>query len=301
MSLLVIPAAGVQGGAVVRAALRRGRKVRALVRDPARAAPLAALGAELARGDLLDPASLRAASLGIRHVVLQVLTGPVEAMRAMAANALDAFAAAGVAGLVLKLASASRTAPCAEPSLVANAMVEAMVRAAGLPAATVRPTLYLDNLLKDSARRDIVENGLFAPPIAADQRIAWTSAEDCAEAALVLLERGAFGGDHRIAGPAGVTGPELAARLSVGLGRRVHYRAQPVEDFEREVAAAMGPALAAAVASKFRFFAALPEEAEAILAAPFAPQPGLEDFRPTAIADWTFAHRADFMPEEAIA
>jgi hypothetical protein len=39
--------------------------------------------------------------------------------------------------------------------------------------------MYLDNLLKPSASRDIVEHGRFAPPIAEQQEIAWTSTDDC--------------------------------------------------------------------------------------------------------------------------
>jgi hypothetical protein len=81
---------------------------------------------------------------------------------------------------VLKLASAGLPAPCEEPSFIANAMIEDMVRRSGLPFAIVRPTMYLDNLLKPSASRDIVEHGRFAPPIAEQQEIAWTSTDDCA-------------------------------------------------------------------------------------------------------------------------
>ncbi|MGZ9723373.1 NmrA family NAD(P)-binding protein [Rhizobium miluonense] len=55
--ILVYLAGGVQGGAVVRAALRHGFKVRALVRNPKRVPALAALGIELAESDLRDPAS----------------------------------------------------------------------------------------------------------------------------------------------------------------------------------------------------------------------------------------------------
>lgn len=83
-SLLVYLGNGVQGAAVVHAALRRGFQVRALVRDRRRAQALAALGVELAEGDLRDPASLRAASAGVAHAVLQIPTGPEQAMLAQA-------------------------------------------------------------------------------------------------------------------------------------------------------------------------------------------------------------------------
>ena len=81
-------------------------------------------------------------------------------------------------------------------------MIEEAARASGIRFAIVRPTMYLDNLLKPSALAEIAKDGVFAPPIPASQRIAWTSADDCAEAALTLLERGAMGGrsPHRWSG-----------------------------------------------------------------------------------------------------
>lgn len=294
LPILVYLANGVQGGAVVRAALRRGYRVRALVRHRPRAEALAGPGVELTEGDLCDPVSLRAAGAGIAHAVLQIPIGPEDAMRAATANALSAATACRLKSLVLKLASASRPAPCPEPSFVANAEVEDMIRCSGLPFAVIRPTLYLDNLLKPSARAEIMERGVFAPPLPASLRVAWTSADDCAEAALTLLERGAYGGDHRIAGSESVTGEELAARVAAGLGRPVAYRAQSLDAFEREVDAAMGAGTGRRVASKFRFFAAYPGETDAMLSRPFTPQPGLAGFRPTDIATWVLRHRGAF-------
>lgn len=292
--VLVHLAAGVQGSAVVRAALARGFPVRALVRDRARAPAFPADRVEFVEGDLDDPASLHAASAGIGHAVLQVPTGPAETMAVRARHAASACVAAGLRHVVLRLASASRAAPCAEPSFVGNARVEDALRQVGLAFAAVRPTMYLDNLLKPSARDEIAGSGVFAPPVDSAQRIAWTCVDDCARAAIALMERGATG-DHRIAGPRGLTGDELAACLSEGLGRRVAYRAQPIDAFEREVDAAMGAGTGRRVASKFRYFARHPEEADAILARPFERQVGLAGFQPTDVATWARRHRHDFV------
>ncbi|NTJ66641.1 NmrA family NAD(P)-binding protein [Agrobacterium rhizogenes] len=298
--ILVYLAAGVQGSAVVHAALRRGFKVRALVRDRGRAAAVLPLGVELAEGDLRDAASLLAASAGVAHAVLQIPIGSQADMRIQTENAVSASLGSGMNSVVLKLASASRPAPCEEPSFVANAMIEDVVRASGLPFAIVRPTMYLDNLLKPSARKDIVGHGIFAPPIAEAQRIAWTSVDDCARAAVTLLERGISSGDHRIAGPESVDGNQLVTRIGAGLGRRIAYRQQPLDEFERDVDAAMGPGTGRRVASKFRFFASHPEDADAMLAAPFEPQAGLEDFQPNGIEEWVRQHRAQFFDAQQV-
>jgi dihydroflavonol-4-reductase len=58
---LVTGATGKVGGAVARALLARGDSVRALVRDPERAARLLPDGVELVRGDVTEPESVAAA------------------------------------------------------------------------------------------------------------------------------------------------------------------------------------------------------------------------------------------------
>jgi uncharacterized protein YbjT (DUF2867 family) len=100
--VLVSGATGNQGGAVARALLSTGTPVRALVRDPAddRAVALREFGAELVRGDLDDPASLKAVVDGARGVFsvqtpdLSNPTGDSEVRRGR--NLVDAARAAGV-------------------------------------------------------------------------------------------------------------------------------------------------------------------------------------------------------------
>src|SRR5215216_1666459 len=65
MRALVTGATGKIGNTVARKLAERGDEVVALVRDPAKARELLLEGVELARGDVTDPASLRAAAEGI--------------------------------------------------------------------------------------------------------------------------------------------------------------------------------------------------------------------------------------------
>src|SRR3990170_2888497 len=62
---LVTGGSGFVGNRLARALIERGDRVRALVRDPARAADLSALGVEVVQGDLTDEASLRRALEGV--------------------------------------------------------------------------------------------------------------------------------------------------------------------------------------------------------------------------------------------
>ncbi|MEZ4298627.1 MAG: NmrA family NAD(P)-binding protein [Polyangiaceae bacterium] len=66
--VLVVGATGALGQKVVDALLRRGKKVRALVRASTDAGSLEAKGVEISRGDMLDMASLERAMSGAGHV-----------------------------------------------------------------------------------------------------------------------------------------------------------------------------------------------------------------------------------------
>ncbi|MGW5355337.1 NmrA family NAD(P)-binding protein [Streptomyces sp. NPDC004031] len=149
-TVLVTGATGKQGGAVARRLLGSGWAVRALVRDAARpaAAELASLGAELAVGDLDDPASLEAAARGVNGVFAPQpgdLPDPDPARNVRRGRALvDAVAAAGVAHLVY-----STAAPVGRGSGVghfeAMAEVEAHLGARGVPATVLRPVFFMEN------------------------------------------------------------------------------------------------------------------------------------------------------------
>ncbi len=67
--LLLTGATGFIGGAAARRLLEAGHSVAVLARNPAKAADLARLGAEVRPGDLLDPASIPAAVRGIDTVI----------------------------------------------------------------------------------------------------------------------------------------------------------------------------------------------------------------------------------------
>ena len=68
MKVLVTGATGFTGGHLARELVRRGRAVRALVRDPAKAAALAKDGIELATGDLTDADAVARATEGCEVV-----------------------------------------------------------------------------------------------------------------------------------------------------------------------------------------------------------------------------------------
>lgn len=67
--ILVVGATGALGRPVVKLLRQRGVAVRTLNRHPEQATDLAALGAEVVQGDLIDPGSLRRACVGVTGIL----------------------------------------------------------------------------------------------------------------------------------------------------------------------------------------------------------------------------------------
>src|SRR5581483_4101729 len=112
LDILVTGATGTQGGAVARLLVKRGHRVRALTRDVASKAAqaLAALGVELAQGNLEDRASVDRALAGMAamfSVATPYERGP-EAETRQSILAADAAAAAGAWLVYSSVANADR-------------------------------------------------------------------------------------------------------------------------------------------------------------------------------------------------
>ncbi len=153
--ILVYLANGAQGGAVARQAIARGHIVRALVRDPAKSDQLASLGIEVFQGDLQSSENLIDAHRQIDFVVLQMPLGPPAKVASLMENALAAIKANHIEGVVTKMASAHPSIPTDEPSFVANQLIFDSMRDSGLRFSVIRPTMYLDNLMKPGTRTGI--------------------------------------------------------------------------------------------------------------------------------------------------
>ncbi len=143
--ILVTGANGFVGRHVTRELAANGAHVRAMVRTARGAAALEGIGCELVRGDVTDPASLRAAARGVRtivHLVAIVEGSPATFERVMATgagNLVEAARESGVRRIVLM--SALGTGPGATvPYFRAKWAAEQAVAASGAEHVILRPS-----------------------------------------------------------------------------------------------------------------------------------------------------------------
>ncbi|MGY5885928.1 NmrA/HSCARG family protein [Modestobacter lacusdianchii] len=227
----VVGATGQQGGATARALLDAGAQVRALVRDPGAAAAqaLAARGAELARADLRDPESLRAALRGADRVFGMTtftergVDGEVEDGHALA----DAVADVGAGHLVYSSVGGAER-HTGVPHFESKRRVEEHIEALGLPATFLRPVFFMENL---TGQGPSLEDGSLVVrlPLPGDVPLQMVAVADIgAAAAAALLDPSRVpGGAIELAGDE-LTGDQVAQVFGAAAGLPARYEALPL-------------------------------------------------------------------------
>lgn len=223
--VVVLGATGQQGGATARHLLANGAVVRILVRDPASPAAhaLAAVGAEVVTGDMLDPDSLRRAFQGARGVFsVQTWRGPggVEAERQAGFNVAKAVAETGVDHLVYSsVASADKSTGLAH--FESKHQIEQRIAALDIPATIVRPVFFMDNF---HWQADGIRKGRLLQGIDPETKLQMIAVDDIGGIAALAFRQPAewLGKTVEIAGDE-LTMVEAAAVFSASLGRPVEY------------------------------------------------------------------------------
>jgi uncharacterized protein YbjT (DUF2867 family) len=224
--VVVTGATGRQGGATARRLLAEGWRVRALVRDATRAQDLAARGAEIAVGDLGDPASLAAAMAGAYGAVSVQPADPREVEWGRAV--LGAAEAAGLEHLVY-LSTGGAPAQTRYRALGKWELEEA-TRASSVPATILRPAAFMADFVTE--RFGLPDQ--LAVPYAPELGIHLIAIEDIAGFVASALARPDehVGRAWEIAGDT-LTAPEIAAALSAAAGRPIPYTRIPLDVVRR--------------------------------------------------------------------
>lgn len=224
--ILVAGATGRQGGAVARALLKNGYKVRALTRNFASPAAqsLQKLGAELMTGDLADKSSLTKALKGVETVF--AMTTPFQkghdAEIAQGVNMVDAAKATGVSYLVFSsVASADKKTGI--PHFDSKYKVEQHLAGSGVPYTIIGPTAFMENFIQPFAIPNI-RDGKLARALPPSRPLQLIAVEDIGSfAAYVIGHRNRFLGKRIDIAGDDLNGEETAAILSKVIGKPIRY------------------------------------------------------------------------------
>jgi NAD(P)H dehydrogenase (quinone) len=221
MKLGVTGANGQLGRLVVQGLLERceAADIVAIVRDPGKAADLAALGVEVRPADYDDRASLDAAVADLDKVLL-ISSSEVGRRFPQHKNVIDAAKGAGVKQLVYTSApKATTSALILAPEHKAT---EEYLAASGLPYVVLRNNWYTENYVQ-SVRSAKATGVLVAA--AGDGRVASASRADYAEgAAVVLSGEGHEGKVYEFSGDRAWDYNELAAAIAEVTGTECSYK-----------------------------------------------------------------------------
>jgi len=225
-------ATGLQGGAVARHLLARGFAVRALTRNPAKAAALLGAGAQVVACDFNDRHSIARALEGA-HGVFSVQTPfdrGVEAEVAQGTALAEASNDARIAHFVYSsVASAGRNTGI--PHFESKWEIEKRIRVLKLPATILRPVYFMDNWMRFQG--DSIRQGVVAQPLTQQTRLQQIAVDDIGGIAALAFSQPEhwIGRELEIAGDE-PTMHETTQAFSQALGHPVGYLQVPWDQFQ---------------------------------------------------------------------
>ena len=217
------------------------QQIVAAVRNPAKAADLAARGVQVRQADYTQPASLASAFAGADKLLL-ISSSEIGQRVAQHRAAIEAAVKAGVK--FVAYTSVLRADTSQLGLALEHKETEALLKASGLPHALLRNGWYTENYTA-SVPAALAHGALLGS--AGNGRIASAARADYAAAAAAVLTRdGQAGRVYELAGDSSYTLGEFAAELARQAGKAVVYNDLPQADYD---AALRGFGLPAPVAS----------------------------------------------------
>src|SRR6516225_6616635 len=230
-SILVTGATGQQGGAVARALLSRGHRVKALTRKPDSdaARQLMSAGADLVTGDLGNAASVlkSASDVGTMFLMGNSYEAGAEEETRQGFIAAEAAKAAGVGHLIYSsVADANKKTGI--PHFESKYLVEKHVAGLGIPFTISAPAAFMENFVAPWSI-GALSQGTHAFAMPANRVLQIIASADIGAFVAALVERRdqVFGKRFDIAGDE-LSGEARAKILSRAIGRPITYEEIPV-------------------------------------------------------------------------
>jgi uncharacterized protein YbjT (DUF2867 family) len=217
-TVLAFGAAGKFGGLIVPALANRGARVRGFIHDAKQADATRAQGAaEIAVGDMRDPASLSAALRGVGsvfYIAPAFMPGEAE----VGVRIVEAAKGAGVRRFVFS--SVIHPSLSALVNHRAKAPVEEAVLVSGMEHTLLQPTMFFQNFAGNWPQ--VLKTGVLSQPWAIETRFSRVDYRDVAEvAAIALTEDRLVFGTYELCAEGSHDRAEVAAIISDVLGRKI--------------------------------------------------------------------------------
>jgi uncharacterized protein YbjT (DUF2867 family) len=266
--ITVFGATGAQGAPVVEQLLALGYAVRAVAREASRVhsgfgSRVHAMAADLTNADQVASA-LRGAQGAFAH--LPIANSPEAPQRQLGAL-IEAAHHTRLPQLVFSTSGVASARYRASPLIAGNAAATKALLESGLPTVVLQPSIYLENLHFPPLVPHLLADGLLDyPPVSAARRISWTTHGDQARLAAAAFKRpNLIGQAIEIATPGALTGPELAALLTLWLGRGVRFAPHTPTQLSAHLSQVFGsPQAGEVIADMYRAMDELPADGAVI-------------------------------------
>lgn len=243
--IAITGATGHLGRHTIQALLDQGvpaRQLIALVRDPGKAADLAAQGVQVRQADYHQPQTLRTALQGVQNLLL-ISSSDLNDRVGQHRHVIEAARDSGVNLLAYTSILAAETTPI----LLAadHKATEALIRESGVPFVFLRNGWYFENYTGNLAQT-LEQGGLLGA--AGDGRFTPATRTDYAQAAAaVLTTEGHENQVYELGGDEAITLAGLAAEISRQSGQPMAYTNLPADEYARALQSFGLPESAAAV------------------------------------------------------
>lgn len=234
--VLITGATGDTGRAAVKESIQLGLIVRAMVlKADGRADALRALGAEIVVGDHQAIDTVRDAMEGMEAAYFVYPVAP--GLLAATVNFVQAAKEAGVA-FVVNLSQRSANRHSTSDSCRDSYIAEEVLKWSGVPFVNLRPTYFLQWLLYPWQLPLIANEGIIRLPVGKG-RHSPVAAEDQGRAIAAILKspEGLFGQTINLFGPVEMDHEQMAAELTVALGRKIVFEDVPIDDYCKSIEA----------------------------------------------------------------
>jgi NAD(P)H dehydrogenase (quinone) len=208
------------------------------VRDPAKAADLAAQGITVRAGDFDKPDEIARGIEGADTILLMATLGPTEVRMKQYKHAIDAAKRQGTkrVAFVGYLADQPESPFPSTPSILQTL---AYMREQGFAPINLRNSNYAEAGLMTATRA--LQSGKIASP-AGGGKISYVTRRDLARAtAHILTDSGNEGKSYALSGPKAYGHAELAAMLSELTGKNIAYEDLSPESYKAQLEAASTP------------------------------------------------------------